>query len=251
MPAFCEKPLATTLTRTLEATLAVERSGVPVQVGFQRRFDVGYRRAHEAVRSGELGFLHTVRANTHDQVPPAAEYLARSGGLIRDCSVHDFDIVRHVTGREFATARAMGANKGESFFAEAGDVDTAAALLTLDDDTIVIVTATRYNGGGHDVRLELMGSAATLGVGYDESLAVRSAEVGATYPAGPQKTTFMERFLPAYQAELAAFVELAAGRIESPCTVRDAVEAFRVAEACELARASGSTVQLSSIPGAP
>ena len=101
--------------------------------------------------------------------------------------------------------------RAASFFTEGGDVDTAAALLTLDDDTLVTVTATRYSGGGHDVRLEAIGSEGTIGVGYDDSLAVRSAEAGVDYPRGPQKWSYMERFLPAYQAELAAFTEVVAG----------------------------------------
>ncbi len=246
LPTFCEKPLAATLDETLEVVKLVEDSGVSVHVGFQRRFDAGYRRAREAVQGGELGFLHTVRANTHDQAPPPAAYIPTSGGLLRDCSIHDFDIIRFVTGREVTSVFATGANKGASFFTEGGDVDTAAALLTLDDDTLVTVTATRYSGGGHDVRLEAIGSEGTIGVGYDDSLAVRSAEAGVDYPRGPQKWSYMERFLPAYQAELAAFTEVVAGG-DSPCTVADALAAFRVAEACEISRVTGRAVALSEI----
>jgi myo-inositol 2-dehydrogenase / D-chiro-inositol 1-dehydrogenase len=200
------------------------------------------------VGAGELGFVHTIRANTHDQSPPPAAYIPTSGGLFRDCSIHDFDIIRFVTGREVATVFATGANKGAEFFAEGGDVDTAAALLTLDDDTLVSVTATRYNGGGHDVRMEVMGSAGTIGVGFDDSLALRSAEPGVDYPKGPQKWSYMERFLPAYQAELAAFTEVVAGA-PSPCTVRDALAAFRVAEACERSRSKAQLVDLTEIGG--
>lgn len=250
IPTFCEKPLALALEETVDLVDVVEASGVPVQVGFQRRFDAGYRRAREAVAAGELGFLHSVRAMTHDQAPPHAAYIPTSGGLYRDCSVHDFDILRFVTGREVASVFATGANKGAAFFREAGDVDTAAAVLTLDDDTLVTVTATRYNGAGHDVRMEVLGSEGTLGVGYDDSLAVRSAEEGVDYPRGPQKRSFMERFRPAYRAELAAFCDVVAGRIASPCTVRDALEAFRVAEACELSRAKGQPVSMDAVGGA-
>jgi myo-inositol 2-dehydrogenase / D-chiro-inositol 1-dehydrogenase len=248
LPTFCEKPVARTLEETVQLVDLVEQSDVRVHVGFQRRFDAGYRRAREAVRSGELGFVHTIRANTHDQSPPPAAYIPTSGGLFRDCGIHDFDIIRFVTGREVATVFGTGANKGAEFFAEGGDVDTAAALLTLDDDTLVSVTATRYNGGGHDVRLEVMGSAGTIGVGYDDSLALRSAESGVDYPKGPQKWSYMERFLPAYRAELAAFTEVVAGA-PSPCTVRDALAAFRVAEACELSRSKGQLVDLAEIGG--
>lgn len=250
VPTFCEKPVAATLAETVELVDLVDAANVPVQVGFQRRFDAGYRRARDAVASGELGFLHTIRVNTHDQSPPPAEYIPTSGGLFRDCSIHDFDVLRFVTGREVTSVFALGANKGDGFFTAGGDVDTGAAVLTMDDGTLVTASATRYNGGGHDVRMEVMGSRGTVGVGYDDSLAVRSLEDGADYPRGPQKWSFMERFLPAYRIELGAFCEVVAGRADTPCTVRDALQAFRVAEACEVSRATGRSVAMSEIEGA-
>ncbi len=245
---FCEKPVAATLPETLELTRLAESTDVPVHVGVQRRFDVGYRRARDAVRSGELGPVHAVRATTHDQAPPHAAYIPTSGGIFRDCSVHDFDIVRFVTGHEVVSVYATGENKGAPFFGEAGDVDTAAAILTLDDGTLVTASATRYSGGGHDVRMEVMGEDGAIAVGLDHSLAMRSAEPGVDFPPGPQHWSFMERFKPAYVAELTAFFDVAAGRTPSPCTVRDALEAFRVAEACELSRAERRLVQMSEIP---
>ncbi len=248
IPTFCEKPVAGTLEETLELTRLVESTDVPVHVGFQRRFDVGYRRAREAVASGELGTIHAVRATTHDQSPPPPEYIRGSGGIFRDCSVHDFDIVRFVTGQEVGTVYATGANRGAPFFTEAGDVDTAAAILTLDDGTLVTATSTRYSGGGHDVRMEVMGEHGAIGVGLDDSLALRSVEPMVDFPAGPAHWSFMERFQPAYVAELTAFLEVAAGRTPSPCTVRDALEAFRIAEACELSRAEQRPVPMSDIP---
>lgn len=250
VPAFCEKPVADTLEDTIALCDLVESSEEPVQVGFQRRFDVGYRRARQAVVTGELGFVHSIRATTHDQSPPAPDYLPTSGGIFRDCSIHDFDIVRFVTGREVSTAYAVGANKGAPFFTEAGDVDTGAALLTLDDGTLVAVTATRYNGAGHDVRLELLGSEGAIGVGYDDSLAITSAEPGVDYPRGPRVATFLERFGPAYRAEIQTFCEVASGRVPSPCTVPEALSAFRVAEACQLSLETGQPVALADIGGA-
>ena len=240
--------MAATLDETLELAKLVSASTVPVHVGFQRRFDAGYQRARDAVAGGELGFVHSVRAQTHDQAPPHASYIPTSGGLFRDCSVHDFDIIRFVTGREVAEVYAVGANKGADFFTEAGDVDTAAAVLTLDDGTLVSLSATRYNGAGHDVRMEVLGSKGTIGVGYDDSLAVTSAEPSATYPAGPRHWSFMERFLPAYKAELTAFADVVRGNRPSPCTVQDALQAFRTAEAAELSRHEGRPVRLDEIP---
>ncbi|MEO6411630.1 MAG: Gfo/Idh/MocA family oxidoreductase [Pedococcus sp.] len=250
VPTFCEKPVAASLDETIELAQLSAASSVPVQVGFQRRFDTGYRNAKAAVESGELGFIHSVRATTHDQAPPHAAYIPTSGGIFRDCNVHDFDIIRYVTGREVATVYATGANKGAPFFSEAGDVDTAAALLTLDDGTLATVTSTRYNGAGHDVRMEISGEHGAVGVGLDDSLALRSMEEGVDFPRGPQKWSFMERFLPAYQVELTAFLDVAAGTAPSPCTVADALQAFRVAEACELSRAERRPVSLTEIKGA-
>ena len=132
-----------------------------MQVGFQRRFDAGYLAVREAARSGRLGWLHTVRSCTADPAPPPASLHPASGGIFRDCAVHDFDV--HPLGdrprgrQVFAT----GANRGEDFFAATGDVDTAVAVLTLDDGTLAVCTATRYNGAGYDVRLEALGSAGT------------------------------------------------------------------------------------------
>ena len=248
IPTFCEKPVAATLAETLELTVLSESTDVPVHVGFQRRFDVGYRRARAVVASGELGTIHAVRASTHDQASPPPDYLAKSGGLFRDCAVHDFDIVRFVTGQEVATVYATGANKGAPFFTEAGDVDTAAAILTMVDGTLVTATSTRYSGGGHDVRMEVMGEHGAIGVGLDDSLALRSVEPGAEFPLGPPHWSFIERFRAAYVAELTAFLEVVAGRSDSPCTVRDALEAFRIAEACELSRAEQRLVAMSEVP---
>ena len=250
LPTFCEKPVAATLEETIGVVRFVEEAEVPVQIGFQRRFDAGYRRARDAVHSGELGFVHTLRATTSDRRPPHADYIPTSGGIFRDCSIHDADVVRFVTGHEVRSAFAVGGTKGEAFFAEGGDVDTGAALLTLDDGTLALLSTTRYHGQGHDVRLEVLGSAGSVSVGLDDSLALRSLEDGVAvrFPAGPVHDSFMDRFEPAYRAELTHFLAVARGESPSPCTVRDALEAVRVAEACTLSLLGGRPVDLSEIP---
>ncbi|WP_327640623.1 Gfo/Idh/MocA family oxidoreductase [Kribbella sp. NBC_00482] len=244
VPTFCEKPVALDLAETERVLALVEAATVPVHIGFQRRFDAGYQAARGAVETGELGFVHHIRANTNDAFPPHREYIPQSGGFFRDCTVHDFDIIRYVTGREVVSVYATGANRGEAFFGEYGDVDSAAALLTLDDGTFVAVSGTRYNGAGHDVRMELHGSLGSIAVGLDSHTALRSAEPGVSFPEGPPHMTFMDRFQPAYVAELTAFTEVVAGTREVPCTVRDALAAFRIADACELSRHENRIVTL-------
>lgn len=247
VPTFCEKPVAATLEETIDLTRLAEASDTPVHVGFQRRFDHGYQRVQQAVAAGELGFIHTIRSHTLDQDPPHASYIPTSGGIFRDCNIHDFDVVRFVSGREVATVYATGGNQGAEFFKESGDYDTGGAMLTLDSGTVVQISSTRYNGQGHDVRTEVFGSKGSMCVGLDDTLAMVSAEDGVDFPKGPVHTNFMDRFLPAYQAELTAFFDVASGLRESPCTVRDALEAFRIAEACELSRMRGRPVSMDEV----
>ncbi|MFE9407064.1 Gfo/Idh/MocA family oxidoreductase [Streptomyces sp. NPDC006530] len=247
LPVFCEKPVALDVPKTLEALRAVEAAGTELQLGFMRRFDAGYRHARELLRSGRLGRLHTVRAVTSDPAPPPAAYLPLSGGLYRDCLVHDFDIVRWVTGREVTEVYATGSDAGPAMFRAAGDIDTAAAVLTLDDHTLVTATATRCNGAGYDVRLELAGDQDQFAVGLDDRTPLTSAEPQG--PGRPDKpwTGFLERFAPAYEAELDAFVRLVRGEAANPCDGRDALAALRVAEACELSRRERRMVRMDEI----
>lgn len=249
LPVFCEKPIALDLPGTLAALAEVEAAGTVLQLGFQRRFDAGYAAAREAVRAGRLGRLHTVRAVTSDPAPPPAAYLPLSGGLYRDCLVHDFDVVRWVTGREVVEVYATGSDAGPAMFRAAGDVDTAAALLTLDDGTLATATATRCNGAGYDVRMELAGEADQVAVGLNDRTPLTSAEPDG--PAAPDKPWpgFLERFAPAYEAELAAFVEVVRGERANPCDGREALHALRIAEACELSRAERRPVRLTETAG--
>jgi len=230
LPVFCEKPVAKGAAEAAEVLRHC--AGARVQIGYNRRFDPGFVAAREAVVRGELGWLHTIRSTTMDPAPPPPGYIAGSGGIFRDCSVHDFDIIRFVTGREVVEVYATGSTRGDKIFADSGDAATATAVLTLDDDALAVVSNARYNGRGYDVRLELHGSADSIAVGLEDKLPLRSVEPGATFPAGPPHQFFMDRFATAYRRELAAFTEVVAGTRESPCTVADAVEVGWIAEAC-------------------
>ncbi|MGW1891435.1 Gfo/Idh/MocA family protein [Streptomyces sp. NPDC002004] len=251
LPVFCEKPIALDLSGTLAALREVDAAGTILQLGFQRRFDAGYSAARDAVRSGSLGRLHTVRAITSDPAPPPAAYLPLSGGLYRDCLVHDFDILRWVTGREVSEVYATGSDAGPAMFREAGDVDTAAVVLTLDDGTLATATATRCNGAGYDVRMELAGELDQVVVGLDDRTPIASTEPGGPPAADKPWTGFLERFAPAYEAELRAFVDVLGGERDNPCDGREALHALRIAEACELSRRERRPVRLEEIPGAP
>ncbi len=236
IPLFCEKPCFTDAETARRVVDLVAVSGVPVHVGFQRRFDPGYRGGHDAVRSGALGQVRRFHLVTADPAPPPAAYVAVSGGIHRDCQIHDFDALRWVSGREVVEVFATGANRGAAYFGAAGDVDEAAALLTLDDGSIATMQASRYNGAGYDVRMELAGTEATIAVGLDTRVPVRSVEPDAPGLAGVAWAGFLERFAVAYRAEMAAFLTMVATGAGSPCTVDDARRALLIADAVAASR---------------
>ena len=247
LPVFCEKPVARSMTEGLAVARRIAATGVSVQIGYPRRFDAGFTAARAAVASGELGWLHTVRSTTLDPAPPPPAYVAVSGGIFRDCSVHDFDAIRWVTGRDVVEVYATGSARGDAVFADSGDVATAATTLTLDDGTLAVVSNSRYNPRGHDVRLELHGSKDSIAVGLEDKLPLRSVEPGATFPAGTPYVFFMDRFAGAFRAELAAFTEVVGGTRPSPCTVQDALETGWVAEAATLSLAEHRPVRIDEI----
>ncbi|MDR1450382.1 MAG: Gfo/Idh/MocA family oxidoreductase [Propionibacteriaceae bacterium] len=246
-PVFCEKPVALDIPTTRAVLAQVKASGVPVQIGFQRRFDAGYQAARAAVRSGTLGELRRAHLLTCDAAPPPAEFIPGSGGLFKDCGIHDIDALRWVLGREVTETTAYGAARGAGFFAAAGDVSEAAGLLRLDDGTLATLQLSRYNGQGYDVRMEIAGVSGSIAVGLDAHTALRSAEPGVVFPDGKAHLAFYPRFEAAYRAELAAFIDVAAGLTASPASVEDALEALYVCEALRLSCAEGRPVAVDEV----
>jgi myo-inositol 2-dehydrogenase / D-chiro-inositol 1-dehydrogenase len=247
LPTFCEKPLAHASHDAVRLARRVADTHVQVQIGYPRRFDPAFAAARAAVADGDLGTVHTVRSTTLDPAPPPRAYLAASGGIFRDCAVHDYDAVRWVTGQEVIEVYAVGTNQDAEWFGELDDVHTASAVLTLDGGALAVVSNTRYNARGHDVRLEVHGTRDSLAAGLGPGLPLRSAEPGVSFPDGKPFTFFMDRLAEAFRTELTAFTEVVAGRRASPCTVLDAVETGWVAEACTLSLREHRPVQIEEV----
>jgi myo-inositol 2-dehydrogenase / D-chiro-inositol 1-dehydrogenase len=246
LPVFCEKPITLDLESTREVVEYVARQGATVQVGFQRRFDVGYGRARAAVQDGSLGKLYIVRMAAHDPAPPHEAYIPASGGIFRDMHIHDFDVVRFVTGQEVTEVYADGGVVGFDVFGRYDDVDTAVAVLRFSNGAFGILSGARHNPVGHDVRMELFGSKSSLAVGLDARTPLYSTEDGQPPPDKPYNL-FLDRFGPAYRSELNVFLRVVARRTPNPCTPADALEAMRIAVACDVSRRERRRVALSEI----
>jgi myo-inositol 2-dehydrogenase/D-chiro-inositol 1-dehydrogenase len=250
LPVFCEKPVALELAALDDVIEHVERAGVFVQIGFQRRFDAGYRAAHDAVATGALGNVLVLRAATHDASPPAEAYIATSGGIFRDLHIHDFDALHYVTGRQIVEVYADGSVRETAWFDDHGDVDAAVAVLRLEGGALAIVSGTRHDPLGYDVRLEVFGSADSIAVGLDPQTPLRSVEPGVSPDGTERYRTFLDRFEPAYRSELAAFVEGIDEGGESSCTLRDARAALLVALAADRSRAERRPVSIEEVASA-
>ena len=248
IPIFCEKPLAADLPNAIVLAEEVERAGTPFQLGFQRRFDKGYLEAKRMVDSGELGTLYSMRMAGHDPAPPHESYIPVSGGLFRDFSGHDFDILRWLTSDEVEEVYADGSVRGFPVFAKYDDVDTAVATLRMRSGVLVVMTVSRHDPRGYDIRTELFGSKDSISVGLGPRQVIRSVEPGVPAPEGPAWPNFQDRFADAYRDEMLGFFQVARGEIETPCTARDGVESARIAEAATMALKEHRIVRLEEIP---
>jgi myo-inositol 2-dehydrogenase/D-chiro-inositol 1-dehydrogenase len=247
LPTFCEKPLASNLDESIAIAADIGRSGIPFQLGFQRRFDPAYQEVHRLIHEGGLGTLYALVLSGHDPEPAHESYIAQSGGIFRDFSVHDFDVLRWMTGCEVEEVYADGGVRAFDVYRKYDDVDTAVATLRLVDGPFAVLTTIRHDPLGYDVRAEVFGSSDSVAVGLGPRTPLRSVEPGVAPPARPAWTDFLVRFESAYAAELTAFMPVARGEAESPCTARDGVEALRIAEAATMSMTEHRIVRMAEI----
>jgi myo-inositol 2-dehydrogenase / D-chiro-inositol 1-dehydrogenase len=239
-PVLCEKPLAESLAAAIELADYVDGAGVLVKVGFQRRFDYGYRAARAAVVEGQLGRLYLMRLQvTEPGGPPSPKT-----NLFRNTAIHDFDLVRWLSGQEVLSVYADGADRDRRVFDPQFDPDTIVASLRLADGALAAVTVTRLSPLGYDVRAELVGSHDHVAVGWGERSPVRSLERDARAIGNERWSSWRTRFEEAYRREVTGFLEAVAEGIDSGAGVRDAVEAHRIAEAARNSLEQGLPVTL-------
>ena len=248
LPTFCEKPISHDLEQSREVVALIQRRSVPVQMGFQRRFDPGYQAAADLVASGGLGTLYALRTVGHDPEPATEAYIAGSGGMFRDFSVHDFDAIRFVTGEEVVEVFAQTTVRKWDVYERFDDADLAVATCTLSGGALGLMSYARHNPLGYDVRMELFGSRDSVVVGWDARSPVRSLEPSAPPLAAKPYPDFHDRFADAYAAEIDAFLDVARGRQSSRSTAEDAVEALRAAIACDISRREHRPVALAEVP---
>jgi myo-inositol 2-dehydrogenase/D-chiro-inositol 1-dehydrogenase len=246
IPVFCEKPLATTLEETERLVDEIEDSHIRFQLGFQRRFDAAYVEARRRLVAGELGMVYLVRMVASDHAPPPEAYIPTSGKVFRDSSIHDFDVIRWMTGSEVESVYADGDARGFEMLSRHDDVGTVAVVLRMRNGILGVLGGGRHNPRGYDIRMELVGSEDSVVMGLTDRTPILPLDAG-TPAIRAGWDSFLDRFEQAYRDELLAFIQVARGEAASACTARDGLEAMRIAEAASRSLAERRRIALDEI----
>lgn len=220
LATFCEKPVSLDLAEVNRAAQAIESSGIPFMVGFHRRFDPTHRATWQAVADGKVGEVELVRITTRDPQPPPREYLAVSGGIFLDMTIHDFDMARYLVGSPVVEVFARGAVLVDLVFEEVGDFDSAVIWLRHASGAMTIIDNSRRASYGHDQRVEVFGSKGMVSSANERVHASQVIDASGSHGAVVPHH-FLERYGPAYVAEWRAFWTYVTKGGPSPVSIED------------------------------
>lgn len=242
---LCEKPIDLDIDRVEKARAAIAGTSVPIMVGFNRRFDPGHRAARDAVRAGEIGALHQVIITSRDPALPPRAYLERAGGLMRDMTIHDFDLARFMLDEEptdvFAIADALG---DPVLGRELDEVDTAMIVLRTASGKMCHINNSRVAVYGYDQRVELLGNDGMLVSGNRRPHELRRFSANRSESAEPLLHFFVERYQEAFTAEIDHFVRCVATGATPEASFEDGRRALLLANAAYRSLAEGRMVEV-------
>ena len=240
---FCEKPVDLSSERIKGCLKVVDAAGVPLMIGFNRRFDPHFATLQARLADGEIGDVELVTILSRDPAPPPIAYIERSGGLFRDMMIHDFDMARFLLGEDPVEVHAVGSALVDAAIGTAGDVDTAAVLLKTASGKICQISNSRRATYGYDQRVEVHGSKGMLRAQNMHESTVERADAGG-FRSAPVVNFFLERYLPAYKRELDHFLQcLETGQRPAP-TGHDGLQAQKLADAATVSAQTGQPQRL-------
>ena len=240
---LCEKPVDLDPERARAVWSEIARHDPRVMIGFNRRFDPSFRSLHERLRSGEIGPLELAVISSRDPAPPPPSYIKSSGGLMRDMTIHDFDMARYLAG-DIAQLHAFAANLVDPEIGKLGDIDTCVLSLRARSGALIQINNSRRCAYGYDQRIEAFGAGGMLQAGNQYPTSVESWSAARTGARDAVLNFFIERYREAYEAELDAFISsVEEGRAMSP-DFSDGLKALELAAAAERSFRTGQVVDL-------
>lgn len=240
---FCEKPVDHDVDKILEVKAALAKSNVKYQVGFNRRFDHNFEAVRDAIASGKIGHLDVLKICSRDPGAPPVEYIKVSGGIFLDMTIHDFDMVRFLSGDEVESVYAVGGVTVDKAIGEAGDIDTAIITMKLKGGTLAVIDNCRRATYGYDQRAEAFGALGQVAIANDcKSSAVISDANGVT--AEKPLYFFLERYMQAYVKEITEFVDCIVNDKPVPVGIEDGLQAVAIGIAAKKSLETGMPVKL-------
>ena len=243
---FCEKPIDLSLDRVKACLKVVRETKAVLMVGFNRRFDPHFRAVRAEIDKGTIGTVEMVTITSRDPGAPPLDYIARSGGIFRDMTIHDFDMARYLLGEEVSEVSAMAAVLVDPAIGKAGDSDSVQVMLKTASGKMCLISNSRRATYGYDQRIEVHGSKGVVSAENQRPVSIEVAN-GAGYTRPPLHDFFMTRYTEAYAAEIAAFIAAVAGKKAAAPSGEDGLAALALADAALKSVAEGRTVKMSEV----
>ncbi|MFC6355395.1 inositol 2-dehydrogenase [Luethyella okanaganae] len=243
IPALCEKPIDLDIARVDALRAKAAASTQPVVLGFNRRFDPHFAELQRRVAEGEIGTLEQLSIISRDPAEPPAAYVAVSGGIFRDMTIHDFDMARFFLP-DIVRVTARGANQFSSAIADAGDFDAVVVTLEAAGGELVTIANSRHSAYGYDQRFEAFGSGGMLQIGNIGPSVITAHTASLVEARVPYHSFFLERYGDAYRLELEAFIDTIAGEPSRSPGFEDGRAALILADAAEQSARTGRTVDV-------
>lgn len=229
---FCEKPIDTEIERIEETIAIVKQNNVQLMVGFNRRFDPNFKRVYKAVKSGEIGEPHIIKITSRDPSPPPIEYIKVSGGIFLDMTIHDWDMARYLANSEVDEVYANGAVLVDSEIGEAGDIDTAVAVLKFKNGAMGVIDNSRQAVYGYDQRVEVFGSNGCVIANNQPSNTVRIYN-NDSIQKDKIPHFFLERYKESYRKELQYFFSCLENHQKPKPNGNDGLQSILIAKAAQ------------------
>ncbi|GAB1451875.1 inositol 2-dehydrogenase [Draconibacterium sp.] len=243
---FCEKPLDLSLDRVKEVLEIVEKSGVKLMLGFNRRFDPEFKKIRQLVVNDAIGDVQIVKITSRDPGPPPVSYIKVSGGMFLDMTIHDFDMARYISGKQVKEVYAKGAVMVDPEIGKAGDIDTAIITLTFEDGTMAVIDNCRKAVYGYDQRLEVFGS---KGMAQAENNFPNNHKLYTESGVSGDLPLhfFLERYDASYNQEVREFIDALVSGGKMPVDGNDGLQSIAIGLAAKKSVAEGRPVKISEI----
>lgn len=241
---LCEKPIDLSIERVNWCRDQIRAYPVPIQIGFNRRFDPSHRQVAQAAHSGEIGNLEQVIISSRDPSPPSKEYFQVSGGMLRDMTIHDFDLARFVLNEEVTKVTALGVALFDPVAKELKDLDSAMVLMQTESGKLCHINNSRHASYGYDQRLEAHGSQGMIRSENQQATTVERFHATATFVRDPLPNFFIERYTQSYLNQINSFIETVNSGNPSEVSYEDGRRALILANAAYESLQSGSTVEV-------